>query len=284
MEPFLATAKQATRRARALVRRKASPLPLTGYSGQGVSAPLVERLSDDDLSHLNRLLPWSCFTADGRGRRLGDAAWTGKREEAQVIPDRRIELMDERFGLAGQHVLEIGCFEGVHTIALCQRAGRVTAIDARVDNVVKTIVRCAFHGCHPEVFACDVETSGAPEELTALNADFVHHVGVLYHLRDPFSHLRSLGVIAGKGLLLDTHVAPAGKATDEVVVDGEAYRYMRYQEGGRSEVFSGMYDHAKWLLLDTLVMLLYQAGFLWVDVVQERMERNGPRVLILASR
>ena len=280
----LARVEQAARRGRAAVRRMASPLPRSGFVEHRVSAPLVERLSDDDLDRLNRLLPWSCFTVDGRGRRLGDAAWTGKREEPQRIPDRRILLMDERFGLSDSHVLEIGCFEGVHTIGLCQRAQRVTAVDARVENVVKTIVRCAFHGCRPSVFTCDIEAPDASTELAALNADLVHHVGVLYHLQDPFTHLCSLGTIAGRGLLLDTHVAPANEATDQVVVNGETFHYMRYTEGGKSEVFSGMYDHAKWLALDTLVRLLYESGFSSVDVVEERTERNGPRVLILAVR
>lgn len=284
MDPFLATVKQAARRARGVVRRTASPLPGSGYAEHRVPAPLLERLSDDELERLNRLLPWSCFTVDGRGRRFGDAAWTGKRDEPQPIPDRRIVLMDERFGLAGSHVLEIGCFEGVHTIGLCQRAGHVTAVDARLDNVVKTMVRCAFHRYHPDVFTCDIEASAASEELAALNVDFVHHVGVLYHLQDPVSHVRNLGAIAGRGLLLDTHVAPANEATDEVVLNGEHFHYMRYAEGGRADVFSGMYDHAKWLTLDSLVRLLRQAGFSSVDVAEERTERNGPRVLVLAGR
>lgn len=280
----LARVGQAARRGRAAVRRVASPLPCAGFDEQRVSAPLVERLSDDDLDRLNRLLPWSCFTVDGRGRRLGDAAWTGKREEPQAIPDRRIVLMDQRFGLSDSHVLEIGCFEGVHTIGLCQRAQRVTAVDARIDNVVKTIVRSAFHGYHPSVFTCDIEAPDASVDLAALNADLVHHVGVLYHLQDPITHLRTLGTMARRGLMLDTHVAPANQATNQVVVDGEIFRYMRYAEGGKAEVFSGMYDYAKWLPLDTLVRLLYESGFSWVDVTEERAERNGPRVLILAGR
>lgn len=284
MEPLGAAARRAARRGQAIVRRLASPLPRAGFADHRVSAPLVERLSDEELDRLNHLLPWSCFTVDGTGRRFGNAAWTGKREEPQIIPDRRIVLMDERFGLAGSHVLEIGCFEGIHTIALCQRALRVTAVDARLENVVKTIVRCSLHGCHPDVFTCDVEAATAAGELTALQADYVHHVGVLYHLRDPVSHVRTLGAVAGKGLLLDTHVAPPGRATEEVVVDGETFRYMRYAEGGKAEVFSGMYDHAKWLPLDTLVQLLHDAGFPSVELVEERAERNGPRVLILAAR
>ena len=84
--------------------------------------------------------------------------------------------------------------------------------------------------------------------------------------------------------MLDTHVAPADQAKEEMVVDGERFSYMRYAEAGRAEVFSGMYDHAKWLPLDTLTGLLGDAGFSAVDVIEQRAERNGPRVLILAQR
>ena len=70
----------------------------------------VDRLDADDLALVNRLLPWQCFTTDGLGRRVGDRAWAGKREEPQPIPDRRIGLMDARWSLRGRSVLELGCF------------------------------------------------------------------------------------------------------------------------------------------------------------------------------
>ena len=78
----------------------------------------MDALSDDDLAVVNDLLPWQCFTVDARGRRLGTRAWAGKREEPQALPDPRITLMGDRWPLAGRTVLEVGCFEGVHTIGL----------------------------------------------------------------------------------------------------------------------------------------------------------------------
>ena len=257
-------------------------LPLHDWAEGRVGTAIVDRLSDEDLQQLNRLLPWRCFTVDGKGRRFGDLAWAGKRAVPQLVPDPRIVQMHAAFDLTGKHVLEIGCFEGVHTVGLCRFAARVTAVDARIENVVKTVVRAAMFGCRPEVMPCDVESAADLALLPAV--DLVHHVGVLYHLLDPVAHLRRLATQVRQGMLLDTHVAPTASATHTYESGGATHRYHRHREGGKAEVFSGMYDHAKWLLLDDLIALLRQIGFTKVEVIEHREERNGPRVRLHASR
>lgn len=259
-----------------------SEFPLKGFTGERLATKYVDRLADDDLRELNALLPWKCFTLDANGRRFGDRAWRGKREAPQVIPDARILRMNDRFGLRDKEVLEIGCFEGIHTIALCAICKNVTAIDSRIENVIKTIVRAALFGERPAVFKCDVETA---EDWSLLGpVDVVHHVGVLYHLRDPVTHLLRLGKIAREGVMLDSHFATPEQATERYRVDGREFPYKRYGEGGRSDVFSGMYDHAKWLTLEDVRRLLAEASLTRVQIIEERMERNGPRVLLFASR
>src|SRR5688572_19747228 len=88
--------------------------PRSTYEEGRTPAPFVDGLSDSDLDRLNELLPWRCFTVDSHGRPLGGVAWRGKRSTPQRIPDHRIEHFHERFDLSDKHVLEIGCFEGVH--------------------------------------------------------------------------------------------------------------------------------------------------------------------------
>jgi 2-polyprenyl-3-methyl-5-hydroxy-6-metoxy-1,4-benzoquinol methylase len=241
----------------------------------------LDQLTDADVAMVNRLLPWRCFTVDSHGRALGHGAWRGKRDHPQPIPDPRIELFHERFDLTSQHVLEIGCFEGVHTIALCQRAARVTAVDARIENVAKTVVRCALYDARPRVVVFDVEGTGQDEFI---RADLCHHVGVLYHLADPVSHLRRLGDWISRGIMLDTHYALPEEATHEYELEGTRFRFRRYTERGRRDVFSGTHSHSKWLVLDDIVGLLGQAGFDTIDIVERREERNGPRVLLFAER
>lgn len=268
--------------ARPSIRRLRRPQLHKRYGESGTEAPLLERLTDEDLQRLNELLPWRCFTVDSMGRPFGGTAWRGKRVTPQPIPDRRIELLHDRFDLSDKHVLEIGCFEGVHTAALCRFAQRVTAVDARVENVVKTAVRCTFLDARPRVFTCDVEAEGEASDL--LRADVCHHVGVLYHLEDPVTHLRRLARWISHGLMLDTHYARDEDATDVYEVDGTPYRFRAYEERGRADVFSGMRQSSRWLRLEDLEGVLRAGGFDKVEVVETREERNGPRVLLFAER
>lgn len=249
------------------------------FDEERTEAPFVDSLADADLQRLNELLPWRCFTVDSHGRPFGGVAWSGKRSAPQQIPDPRIERFHERFDLSDKHVLEVGCFEGVHTIALGHLAREVTAVDARVENVVKTVVRCAFYDQRPHVFPHDVEAGG---ELP--RADLCHHVGVLYHLDDPVAHLRNLSRSIALGLMLDTHFAREQDVTDEFESSGERFRFRRYEELGREDVFSGMHRHSKWLLLDDIEAILRGAGFGTVEIAETRDERNGPRVLLFAER
>ncbi len=269
--------------ARSFRRRRAlAALPLHGYSRDEAGIRFVDLLNDEDLERLNAMLDWNAFTVDRRGRRFGGIAWSGKRIEPQEVPDRRIVLMSSHYDLADKHVLEVGCFEGVHTVALAQSAKSVTAIDARIDNVVKTIVRCAMYGLHPTVFRFDLEQKY--DEYECLAADYCHHVGVLYHLKDPISHLIALGNVIREGLMLDTHYCLDGDANLSYESNGRRYEYMWYREFGAKEVFSGMYDHAKWLRLDDIVGTLKQTGFAEVEILEKRAERNGPRVLLMAKK
>jgi tRNA (mo5U34)-methyltransferase len=242
----------------------------------------VDPLSDEDLAMLNDLLPWKAFTVDRHGRRFGGVAWRGKRDQPQPVPDRRALLLDERFKLAGKRVLEVGCFEGIHTIGLMRCGAKVTAVDARIENVAKTILRTALYGYHPRVFVYDVER--VPASYDELQADVLHHVGVLYHLRDPVRHLLEIGRYIRLGVMLDTHFAMDDEARLAYEVNGREYRYKQFEERGRADVFSGLGTSSKWLPLDVITGLLRQTGFGNVELIETRQERNGPRVLLIARR
>ena len=242
----------------------------------------IEKLSDTDLKRLNRILPWKCFTADSKGRRFGDAAWAGKRTSPQAIPDPRIVALDKIFDLRNKSVLEVGCFEGVHTLGLLQFCEQVTAIDSRIENVVKTLVRTNLFGFKPDVALANIEDPQQLEDIPCV--DVIHHVGVLYHLKDPAGHLTELGSKAKQGILLDTHYATPEMASLTYRSKSDSFKYFKYVEGGRDEVFSGMYDHAKWLLLDDIKALLVRTGFTDIRVTCDEVQRNGPRATLYAAK
>jgi tRNA (mo5U34)-methyltransferase len=239
-------------------------------------------LSDEDLRRLNAILPWAAFIVDGKGRRFGDSYSTTKRSTAQELPDRRIVAFNEQVPLVGRRVLEVGCFEGIHTAALCWLGAEVVAIDSRIENVVKTAVRCAVLGYWADVRCLDLEQSDSA--TFDCEFDVLHHVGVLYHLTDPVDHLVRVAAQVNEAILLDTHVAPKGAPMETYESQGDLWSYRRFHESGRSTPFAGMRDHSKWLSESDLIRLLEHCGFARVHVVERRAERNGPRILVHAFR
>lgn len=232
---------------------------------------------------MNRILDWKCFTADLRGRPFGKPASEKKRQAPQPIPDRRISLLNKKFDLSDKSVLEVGCFEGIHTIGLCKFSNDVRALDSRIENVVKTMVRSGFFEVKPSVFIWDLER-GIPQDDPRFDVDVVHHVGVLYHLSDPIKHLDDLAKVTKKALMLDTHYSTPEMAKDSYSYNGLDVKYFRYKEKGYKDVFSGMEPTSRWVTLDDIQKILASNGLTNFEVVEKRDERNGPRVLLFASR
>lgn len=280
----LATVKQTLRRILRALSNGRGVVRGMALSGYQPSKPIfgVDHLSNKELEELNALLPWACFVSDGQGRRFGLPTSPIKRSKPQEVPDRRIVWLNERLPLRDLTVLEIGCFEGIHTIALCQHGASVKACDARVVNVVKTIARCAMFNVHPQVIVWNVEDT-IPAGFSPA-CDVIHHVGVLYHLLDPVTHLQRLAPHARRAILLDTHYTLDSQTTGTYAVLGQQYAFKAYREGGKRDPFSGMYDTARWLRLGDLVSLLQGLGFVRTEVLEQRDERNGPRCLIFAER
>jgi hypothetical protein len=245
--------------------------------------PGLRYLTKAQIKELNELLPWSCFTVDKQGNTFGSRASHVKRETPQTIPDKRILQLNDLINLKNKTVTEFGCFEGIHTIALSDLAKHVKAIDSRVLNVAKTMVRLGFYKKTAEVFLYDLENLG-PENCSDLECDVLFHVGVFYHLSDPVKHLKTLPLFTKQAILLDTHYAKPESVNKSYSVDGQSYKYFKYAEHGYTEVFSGMKDHSKWLTLDAITDLLNAGGFNKITILSDKLQRNGPRVCLLAAR
>lgn len=243
--------------------------------------PKLKELSDDELAFLNELLPWAAYIVDEKGRMFGKPYSSKKRNEPQIIPDRRIVELNHRYKLANKQVLEVGCFEGIHTVALAKLGAKVSAFDGRIENVIKTLVRCWAMEAEVNVFHWNLENKKS--DFVDINCDILHHVGVLYHLSNPLGHLKAILPSVKQAVMLDTHVAP-DKNLHKDSQDGFIYQFTDVREPGRLAPFAGLKNYAKWLVLDDLIDFLRSYGFDNIEVAEHRMERNGPRVLIYAHR
>jgi hypothetical protein len=238
------------------------------------------RISDAELEEICGMLPWYAGAYLPDGRLLGRLdARPAKRSSPEPIPDKRIVRLDQELGLRGRTILEVGCFEGIHTLGLRMFCDDVTAIDVRPVNVVKTLARLACHGAWAKVFQQDVETLSVADGRFEL----VFHCGVLYHLLNPAEHLLALGQVADR-VFLDTHIARDEPRIEERRAGEVTYQGAYHAEGGWADPFSGRDPSAFWLTEASLLDLLARAGFEEQNVWEIREERNGPRISLVASR
>lgn len=257
--------------------------PATVDALEGRSVPAAA-LNDDDLQAFNQLLPWAAMTVDPLGRIIGRPWSSAKRSAVHHLVDPRQREFNEAFDLTGRHVLEVGCFEGIHSIGLLLLGAQVTAVDGRMENVIKTLARLWAYGMKCDVAQWNFEESPSP--LLPENWDVLHHIGVLYHLSDPIAHLDTVLPRTSGAVLLDTHVADSAEAaTEEYEVGGAKVRYRRKPEPHAAHSpFAGMRDHAKYLVLEDVLEHLRKHGFNDTRVIANNLERNGRRVTVWAFR
>jgi hypothetical protein len=73
-----------------------------------------------------------------------------------------------------------------------------------------------------------------------------------------------------KTLLLDTHMSSEQGCVTSYHAPYENIKYKIYVESGRSDVFSDMHPHAKWLSLETIKNILLDGGFSSIDLIESR--------------
>jgi tRNA (mo5U34)-methyltransferase len=207
------------------------------------------------------------------------------------FPDKGVEKLNKLLPLDGMSVLEMGCFEGHHTVSLVMHAADVWAIDGRIENVIKTLVRVwgAGYEKRATVNCIDLEKGSLQEQIRALGRDdgfdLIHHRGVLYHLSDPVNHINECSMVCKKHLYLHTQIATDEMAKDESTLNKKSYQVYRYKEPESAfSPFAGITQNALWLTKSSLLDLLKDVGFNKVSVISEVQERNGPRIELLCSR
>lgn len=236
-------------------------------------------LTDQQLQDFQNAVQWRTGYELPDGRLLGVP---GKRGNVARGFDPRVQAVRDHFDPHGKRILEIGCCEGGHTVQLATICAEVVGIDVRPHNIVAALVRSFVHGTKNVRFELsDVRELGAEHDAF----DIVFHVGVLYHLDDPASHLARIAALA-PDLLLDTHYADDSLPwpTTDSKRGGRTYAARLYREGSWDDVFSGVQPTSAWLTREDLFRCLRDIGYTTVTLLDDRKERNGPRLTLIARR
>ena len=236
-------------------------------------------LSDRQLQDFHDALQWTTAMRLPDGRVLGVP---GKRGAISDDNDFRVRAVAERLQPTDKTVLELGAHEGIHTVQLAAVAKHVVAVEVRPKNVVAALTRLFVHDVsNARVVLKDVRE--LDERFGRF--DVLFHVGVLYHLSDPVRHLFAVAPLAAH-LLLDTHYGEPPDEGDHEELDygGRRYGAYRIREGGWGDAFSGVEEMSRWLDRDSLLELVRDVGFSEVEVLDDRAERNGARITLIASK
>ena len=119
-----------------------------------------------------------------------------------------------------------------HTLQLVRAEASVKSFDIRSVNVLRTYARGLAFGYQFDVQLGDAET---------MHKDFqgdwavIFHCGILYHLKDPITHLKNISNMA-KYLMLDTHV---GRPDETILAGNKRYQGHYHDEHGWNDPLSG---------------------------------------------
>ena len=153
-----------------------------------------------------------------------------------------------------QRILELGSFEGGHTLALAEHPGvsRVVGLESRDANLKKSALLRRLVPMPNAAFSqCNLETVSL-QSYGQFDAIFC--CGLLYHLPDPIKLLKQFAG-AAPNIYIGTHYAI------EVDIEVNGVRGSVYKEHGLKDTLSGMSMTSLWLTLDCLLSTLTECGY-----------------------
>jgi SAM-dependent methyltransferase/uncharacterized protein YbaR (Trm112 family) len=185
--------------------------------------------------------------------------------------DPRIRRLAHELSLEGRRVLELGCLEGGHSLALSGLGVReLVAVEGRPANYVRCCVVKNLFGLDRVRFHLDDVRQVTPERYGTF--DVVVAMGVLYHLPDPHTLLANLPRLADT-VYLSTHYAndqhPQHSPDAQIDTPWGRFRGKRYNEYGLADPLSGLEAHSFWLRQEDLLEMCRRAGFSSVKVVAQ---------------
>jgi len=219
------------------------------------------------VKSIDDIIPWYL----GKNVKVGYADFFGPLKELDAI-----------FPLAGKTVIEFGCLDGYQSLGLCHLKARLTCLDARAENVIKTRAALNAVGFDAPIFVDDFHNAHA-NKYGRFDLAFAH--GVYYHSVAPFVFLENL-------VSLSDHIFLGGYcATDDLPVQGwehieyqrRVYRAKHYTE--RQHFTAGINKHSWYFHKDDLKRFFAERGFEITTISDEpQNDKAGNYSRFLASR
>jgi hypothetical protein len=192
--------------------------------------------------------------------------------------DKRLVQFERAFPIRTR-ILEVGSLEGGHSFCLARmlNVDKVVALEGRDYNIRKAeFVRGVLVVENVEFHLVDLESANLTKHG---QFDVCFNVGLLYHLPQPWIHLKNIREVT-QSIFLWTHYAAESKATEE----RNGYPGMTYREFGFDDPLSGLSNTSFWPTLDGLKRMLSDSGFTRIEIIEnDAGHRDGPAVTLSAK-
>lgn len=209
--------------------------------------------------------------------------------------DYRIKYITHFIDVRGKNVLELGPYEGQHTIILEKMgAKKITSLEGRAENLEKCLrIKKKYRLENTEFILKNIEDlyEGHDKLKSRQQYDLVFCFGLLYHLPDPVKALSWMKK-QGKQLLLGTQYVEESDLSYYQSSDFQPFTYtsgrkkyrgMKHQEGGLIDTASGMSAYSVWLYESELVKALTAAGYKKIHILGKDLQCNLPHITVLAE-
>lgn len=208
--------------------------------------------------------------------------------------DARLKYICDFLDLRGTRVLEIGPFEGYHSILLDKMGARAhVAVEWNEENYRKCLrIKAKYGLTNMELHRQNIEELYAGRERPRFEGDFdvVFCLGVLYHLSNPAWALEWFRQL-GSCLFLGTHyIEPAAlerykrfRFIENYTVSHKGRTYRGWGMKRVDAAGSGPASIGFWPYEEDLAMMLEQAGYARVETLGKDLHNNVPHITLLAE-
>lgn len=191
--------------------------------------------------------------------------------------DRRLAQFEQAFPIRTR-ILETGSLEGGHSFCLARMSNvdEVVALEGRDYNIRKAeLVRGVLGIDNVEFHLVDLESADLAQYG---QFDICFNVGLLYHLPEPWIHLRRIREVT-QNIFLWTHYVDPSTVNEQ----RNGYPGWSYREFGFDDPLSGLSADSFWPSLDALIKMLSDAGFPRIQIIEDdNGNKEGPAVTLSA--